>query len=270
MNLFIYNTDGKAGNDLDRCRRLLKHRIAATSGPDRFGERLRQLKPDDAILMYANGYGIIAAGIVLKEWDGKPHKHPKYYTGLGVGDKGEYRIPVNWTDDWIDDPIPISELQAATGNGFVPRGAVRKQVKHRLAIEQLVASRYCRAVRAPKAMDLAQPPPQVKVTINRIVRDTALACSIKQLHAYRCQLCGTRIKLRDGGYYAESHHIRPLGKDHQGLDIAENVICVCPNHHAQLDYGAIRLSTSAIRQFGKGHTIGSEYIDYHNSTIYGQ
>ena len=44
-----------------------------------------------------------------------------------------------------------------------------------------------------------------------------------------------------GEYMSEVHHIRPLGK-HDGADIIENMIVVCPNHHAMFDRGAITIS----------------------------
>jgi predicted restriction endonuclease len=61
------------------------------------------------------------------------------------------------------------------------------------------------------------------------------------LHEYRCQICGKRIALPDGGFYAEAHHIRPLGSPHNGPDHVGNILCVCPNHHVALDYLCLRL-----------------------------
>lgn len=269
MGLYFYNTDSGAGNDLNRCHLLIKHRIAATSGPWRFGEQLRKLSPGDSILMYADGHGIIACGTVLKKWDEKPHNRPKFYAGQGVDDLGEYRIAVDWTDNWITNSISLKQLQKATGNNFVPRGAIRKVVKHRLEIERLIDRKSGDALPAPRAADVV-PPPRVKLTVNRVVRDTACSRRIKLLHGYKCQLCGRKLKLRSGGFYAEAHHIRPLGGKHRGLDIAGNIVCVCPNHHALLDYGAIRLAASTIRYFGEGHAIDRESIDYHNNEIFGQ
>jgi predicted restriction endonuclease len=68
--------------------------------------------------------------------------------------------------------------------------------------------------------------------------------------------------------YAEAHHIKPLGRPHNGLDVAENIIVLCPNHHVQLDYGALKLSRETVQSI-HGHYIASQYIEYHNSEIYG-
>jgi len=117
-----------------------------------------------------------------------------------------------------------------------------------------------------QALDLDAPPAdRVQATVTRIVRDTLRANRVKQLHKYKCQICGISIMLADGSPYAEGHHLQPLGRD--GPDVAENIICLCPNHHAACDFGAMRLSLDELRA-ADGHLIGKRYIDYHNRVIY--
>lgn len=120
-----------------------------------------------------------------------------------------------------------------------------------------------------QASDLAEPKKTERIlcVTKRIVRDTPLARRVKKLHGNRCQLCGLTLLLFGGENYAEAHHIKPLGSVHQGPDVFENIICVCPNCHAQLDYGAIELNTATLH-FIPEHSIGNEYISYHNSKIY--
>ena len=122
---------------------------------------------------------------------------------------------------------------------------------------------------SPKiALDIGEPEPsRVKSTTYRILRDTTLAQKIKMIHDYECQICGLTIQLKNGERYAEAHHIKPLGAPHNGPDIAENIICVCPNHHAQLDYSAIPLNITTLRK-QEEHKIGQEFIKYHNEKIY--
>ncbi|MCX5892441.1 MAG: HNH endonuclease, partial [Deltaproteobacteria bacterium] len=60
------------------------------------------------------------------------------------------------------------------------------------------------------------------------------------------------------------HHIKPLGSPHDGPDVRENILCVCPNHHVMLDYGVIELD--GVQLPG----IGREYINYHNEHIFGK
>lgn len=118
------------------------------------------------------------------------------------------------------------------------------------------------------ANDIESPPPsRIDTTISRIVRDTTLSCKVKSVHNYECQICGQTIIFHDGSRYAEAHHIHPLGSPHDGPDVLENIICVCPNHHAMCDFGAIRLVEKDLRKKG-GHEVGQRYIDYHNNGIF--
>ena len=118
----------------------------------------------------------------------------------------------------------------------------------------------------PNASDIADPPGREAVTIYRILRDTEIARRVKILHRYECQICGFTIELPDGTRYAEAHHIRPLGGPHEGPDVAANILCLCPNHHAAVDLGAIHLEISALRTT-TGHDVGPAYIAYHNEVI---
>lgn len=122
----------------------------------------------------------------------------------------------------------------------------------------------------PRASDIeeAEIPNRVHTDIYRILRDTVLARKIKLLHKNKCQLCGNSVSLSNGNTYAEAHHIKPLGRPHNGPDIAENIIVLCPNHHVQLDFGALKLSQEKIQSI-HGHHVGLQFIEYHNSEIYG-
>ncbi len=123
------------------------------------------------------------------------------------------------------------------------------------------------AVETPPATDLLKPPPRIKTTIYRILRDTELAQQIKAAHDYDCQLCRESITLADGSKYAEAHHIHPLGGEYPGLDVAENILCVCPWCHVLLDYGVIVIDTEKLAT-APSHRVGAEYVQYHNTTIY--
>jgi hypothetical protein len=122
----------------------------------------------------------------------------------------------------------------------------------------------------PQVSNLAKPEGVTRTlsTISRIVRDTPLANKIKALHGFKCQICGTALQLSGHNLYAESHHIQPLGVPHNGPDIEGNILCVCPNHHTQLDYGAIKLNKKDL-QFVPGHQLRDEYINYHNTVVFG-
>lgn len=59
----------------------------------------------------------------------------------------------------------------------------------------------------------------------------------------------------------------PLGGTHKGHDKIENILCLCPNHHALCDLGAIRLDLATLRQV-EGHKIGRGFTEYHNTKLF--
>lgn len=118
------------------------------------------------------------------------------------------------------------------------------------------------------SLDIQEPLPTVRreTTVSRIVRDTRQVRQIKQLHADRCQLCGTAIKLPGGVAYSEGHHLQPLGREHRGPDIAANILILCPNHHAQLDFAGRAIAKSDLRLHAD-HTVANRYVQYHNRLV---
>src|SRR5262249_52335495 len=87
----------------------------------------------------------------------------------------------------------------------------------------------------------AAAPLRKPTTTLRVVRNTAVATWVKEQHEHRCQVCGERLETA-AGPYAEGAHIRPLGSPHDGPDVAENVLCFCPNHHVLFDLGAFSIA----------------------------
>ena len=99
------------------------------------------------------------------------------------------------------------------------------------------------------------------VTTYRVLRDTALARRIKADNNYKCQICEEQIAIMDGILYAEAHHVKPLGSPHNGPDHPGNIVCVCPNCHVKLDYGAIKIEQTSFKN------ILPEFVQYHNEII---
>jgi hypothetical protein len=89
--------------------------------------------------------------------------------------------------------------------------------------------------------DSTEPPARVSATVSRFIRNTLKSDSLKSAYNYKCQICDKQIKKPDGSLYAEAHHIRPLGDPHHGSDVCNNMIVLCPNHHAEFDYGIIAI-----------------------------
>ena len=112
-----------------------------------------------------------------------------------------------------------------------------------------------------------------KGIVMRIVRDTLIALSAKELYDFKCQICGTAIKTKSG-YYAEGAHIKPLGKPHNGDDSLMNLLCLCPNHHVMFDKGTISiLDDLSLVGEEKGslhvhvkHKIDKDNLSYHRKS----
>ena len=109
--------------------------------------------------------------------------------------------------------------------------------------------------------------------VQRIIRSTAIANWVKEIHQHTCQVCGLRIKTPTGAY-AEAAHIRPLGTPHNGPDDPSNILCLCPNHHVAFDFGMLTVEpdlTVIDRATGgrsqlriaSGHQISAEHLAYH-------
>jgi 5-methylcytosine-specific restriction enzyme A len=72
--------------------------------------------------------------------------------------------------------------------------------------------------------------------IKEIVRNNKFAEYVKQRAKYICQICGRRPFLqKNGKYYAEAHHILPLGG--RGPDNPDNMKCICAQCHAVVTHG---------------------------------
>lgn len=119
--------------------------------------------------------------------------------------------------------------------------------------------------------------------VNRIQRNQKLVSKIKKLYDNTCQICGVKIDLGNSQFYSEVHHIQPLGSPHNGPDVLENMIVVCPGHHAMFDLGAISINLTSKRvlhinvdnpinkkKISILHRIEKRYIDYHNDFIFGK
>ena len=79
-----------------------------------------------------------------------------------------------------------------------------------------------------------QEPDRVNSYTTRIVRETRASEAVKEAYQHVCQACSTRLEL-PGGAHAQTAHIRPLGRPHNGPDTADNILCLCPNCFALFD-----------------------------------
>ena len=75
------------------------------------------------------------------------------------------------------------------------------------------------------------------ITINHtsFKRDNKTIAQIKILRNFKCQICSTSIKKKNGTFYIEAAHIDP--KHNMGCETPDNIILLCPNHHKEFDFG---------------------------------
>jgi putative restriction endonuclease len=140
---------------------------------------------------------------------------------------------------------------------------------------RLIALDSAAAMSAPVDGDDHEPdsgvasPTKRRSMITRIVRDTQKSRAIKELYGYTCQICSTRLEGL-GGPYAEGAHVRPLGSPHDGPDTADNLLCLCPNHHVLFDLGGFTIA-SDFKLIGvpgrlhvhPKHKLNQEHLRYH-------
>lgn len=128
---------------------------------------------------------------------------------------------------------------------------------------------------APKA----DTPNFATTTVTRRIRDSKQSQAAKDWHENLCQICGVVTCIDGGRRYSEGAHIRPLGTPHDGPDTAGNILCLCATHHAQLDYGGLRIEvdlTVVERMTGKvlgtlrthsKHVIDTAMLDYRRALL---
>ena len=124
--------------------------------------------------------------------------------------------------------------------------------------------------------------PRKDVLLHRVVRDTKRTVELKKDYNFQCQICSEWDQIGYKGFYAEAHHIQPIGKD-DGPDNHANMLVLCPNHHVLFDYGIIAIDPEdgeTIYHFDGSnpingtklrllnHFVGRQYLQYHWDYIF--
>lgn len=134
--------------------------------------------------------------------------------------------------------------------------------------------------RDEQSVDL-RPPKYTDVQVSRVVRNTTLAKEIKELYDHRCQVYGEQRMKGPGEPYAEAHHVRPLGGSPPGPDVEENIIVLCPDHHADFDYGMVEIEPNTLQithaydqsltgtklRVESRHNLATNFFEFHNEQI---
>lgn len=81
-----------------------------------------------------------------------------------------------------------------------------------------------------------------KLVSATIRRDTKIINSLKKATDFKCQFptCGQRIIKKNGGFYIEVAHIKPVSQN--GQSVLGNLIVLCPNHHKEFDFGDLKIN----------------------------
>lgn len=172
-----------------------------------------------------------------------------YSPGTGFRYDGLFRVEESWQDPGLSGFVVCRYRLAQLGPGGTP-------------------------IPVPPDVLPSGPAPRAESTVQRIVRNTDVSRRVKELHHYVCQVCGERIPIAAGAY-AEGAHIRPLGRPHDGPDVASNVLCLCPNDHVRFEFGTyvieddltlsdrIAGGTVGTLRTVRGHDIDRAHLAYH-------
>jgi len=117
-------------------------------------------------------------------------------------------------------------------------------------------------------------PSRTEVTFKKLKRDIKLSENIKKIYEYKCQICDVYLQTPNGAI-AIGAHIKALGEPHNGPDLLENMLCLCPNHHDQFDALSFYIEPSNMEIIGlegfqnkrlfchPKHSIETNFLEYH-------
>lgn len=249
-------------------------------GPGNAGTHSR-MSPRDWLLFY-NTEQIFAVGRVGQLFEDEE-------LGENIWDTPESTLGFT-VEDFQSVTIPLTDLRDALGysSDYYPRGPHRVSETHlgvlrdqHDTINGFVSDYFGeRPDHEERAADYERPE-RTETTTSRIIRNTEIVTDLKEIYDYECQVCGDRREKSEERGYAEGHHLKPLGNPHNGPDTRENIILLCPNHHADFDYGRISINpetyevshayessiTGAILNVDTEHPIDTELLRYHNEEI---
>ena len=153
------------------------------------------------------------------------------------------------------------------------------------SIENFLVEQKISNIKSPKntkkiiidAASIKKIPKRFKSEIVRVIRDTTATKKLKMKYENKCQVCCYKIAEN----YSDVHHIWPIGeKPVGGDDDFDNMLVLCPNHHAMFDLGLIQFDESKKwnlvhvngQQIGrlhlkKDHKINLKNIEHNNLRV---
>lgn len=230
---------------------------------DRGDRILRALSENDWVIAYANERGAIGAGIVAGDDTYRLLTDDQLPADFESSHRHFRSVHWIYAAASLSDSVPYSDLELA-GPPRNTKTELNDDAARRIIAR--IAEKCVNRLNCIRDVTAFAPCDRVVTTMHRFVRDTEMARRVKSFYNNECQICGHTITLPTGDRYSEGHHIRPLGSPHNGPDRIGNVICVCPNHHVELDYAVLQLDISLLRM-SPLHALEPQFIDYHNREI---
>lgn len=268
---------------------LLPTRIwGATAGPQT-KQYFNEMRPRDCVLFYRDG-DFFAGGIV-----GRTLEDSDVGSWLWKNPDSRFIFTIEEYHDWAP---AITRIWDALGYNGTPRVQGFLRVKperlENLRGDDRMLERALFGT-TPKSLtqadedasnsvsdtDSTLDPERTTTVQDRILRDQTLVTELKSQYDHTCQICGHRLQSASDTGYSEVHHIKPLGDPHNGPDIPENMLVLCPNHHADFDNGMLtvnpnthtvthaydeRVSLTQVT-IHDDHQINSAFLEYHNNRI---
>lgn len=116
------------------------------------------------------------------------------------------------------------------------------------------------------------PPRRQLRKVNSFVRNTLVAEALKKYYNYKCQICGTQLKIKGWKagmhrfeewhfLYAETAHVQDHGS-HPERDYFGNMLCLCPNCHKNMDNGVFEILGESGQIFCKDVLESSKKVIY--------
>ena len=117
-------------------------------------------------------------------------------------------------------------------------------------------------------------PSTTSAVVTRYIRDSRYGKELKVLYEYKCMFCDALIKRPHDTPYVETCHVKPLNE--KGPDAKNNLLILCPNHHVELDFGAVTIdpdtmtllhidSTNPLngKRIITKHKVDKSYLEFH-------
>ena len=128
-----------------------------------------------------------------------------------------------------------------------------------------------------EAASIEKIPKKINYETVRVIRDTVRTKKLKIRYDNKCQVC--KYKIAEN--YSDVHHIWPIGdKPIGGNDDYDNMLVLCPNHHAMFDLALIQFDElekwNLVHVNGdkigklylkKDHYINPKNIEHNNSRV---